>query len=286
MMSVIVALKVSAALSLFAVGLDSHPSDATYLLNKPSKLARSLLATDVIMPIVAVAMAAAFNLTEAVEISLVALAVSPVPPVLPAKQIGARGSPTYAISLLVVAALVSVVFIPVSIELVSQFLPAPAKMQPWPIARVVFETVLAPLISGMFIRRIIPTVALRISRPVAFFALAVLITSFALVLSAMWPAMIALVGNGTLASIATFVLVGLGVGHMLGGPDAHDRVVLALATATRHPGVALAIGATNFPRKNAVLPAILVYVILSAIITVPYVIWNKRVNDAPVVDLD
>jgi BASS family bile acid:Na+ symporter len=63
---------------------------------------------------------------------------------------------------------------------------------------------------------------------------------------------------------------------MLGGPDPRDRVVLALATATRHPGIALAIGTTNFPEQKAVLPTILLYVLLVAILTFPYVLWRER----------
>lgn len=88
--------------------------------------------------------------------------------------------------------------------------------------------------------------------------------------------------SAVVATIAAFVLLGLAVGHLLGGPDAHDRAVLALATATRHPGIALAIGATNFPEQKAVLPAILLYVVLGAILTLPYVMWRKRATDAPI----
>ena len=78
------------------------------------------------------------------------------------------------------------------------------------------------------------------------------------VLFTAWPSIIALVRRRTIVAIAAFVLVGLAVGHSLGGHDFHDRAVLALATATRHPGIALAIGTANFQEQEAVLPAILV----------------------------
>ncbi|KAF0136276.1 MAG: hypothetical protein FD148_267 [Methylocystaceae bacterium] len=91
---ILIALKASIALSVFAIGLDSQPNDATYLLRRPARLARSLVAMDIIMPVVAVAIVAAFNLPEAIEVSLVALAVSPAPPILPKKQIKAHGEPS------------------------------------------------------------------------------------------------------------------------------------------------------------------------------------------------
>jgi len=271
------ALKASIVLSVFAIGLDSRPNDTISLVGRPALLAQSLLAMDVIMPVLAAAIVWAFDLHEAVEVSLVALAVSPVPPLLPKKQIKAHGEPSYAIGLLVVAATVAVVFIPFAIELLGQFLQMPVHMKVWPIAQLVLMTVLAPLVVGMLFTHIAPLVASRISKSVALVAAVLLAISVSPLLFAAWPAIIALFGNGTIVAIAAFVLVGLAVGHMLGGPDPHDRTVLALATATRHPGIALAIGTTNFPEQKAVLPAILLYAILGVILAIPYVMWRKRV---------
>ncbi len=270
------ALKASIVLSVFAIGLDSRPNDTISLVGRPALLAQSLLAMDVIMPVLAAAIVWAFDLHEAVEVSLVALAVSPVPPLLPKKQIKAHGEPSYAIGVLVVAAAVAVVFIPFAIELLGQFFQMRVHMRVWPIAQLVLMTVFAPLVMGMLFRNIAPVIALRISKSVALVGVVLLAVSVLPLLFAAWPAIIALVGNGTIVAIATFVLVGLAVGHMLGGPDPHDRAVLALATATRHPGIALAIGTTNFPEQKAVLPAILLYAVLGAILTIPYVMWRKR----------
>jgi len=97
-MMILFALKASIILSVFAIGLESLPGDAAYLLRRPGKLARSLLAMDVVMPLLAASIVAAFDLNAAVEVALVALAVSPAPPVLPKKQIKAKGEPSYAIA--------------------------------------------------------------------------------------------------------------------------------------------------------------------------------------------
>ena len=91
--------------------------------------------------------------------------------------------------------------------------------------------------------------------------------------SAIW----ALVGNGTLLAIAAFVVVGLAVGHWLGGPDPQSGTALALATAARHPAMALTIATTNFPDQPAVAPAILIYLIFGTVIAIPYLKWRERV---------
>ena len=63
---------------------------------------------------------------------------------------------------------------------------------------------------------------------------------------------------------------------MLGGPNPNNRPVLALATATRHPAVALAIGHTNFPGQKLAGALVLVYMVLSTLVAVPYLSWIRR----------
>lgn len=272
------ALKASIVLSVFAIGLNSQPSDATYLLLRPAQLARSLLAMNVILPVFIAAIVTAFDLNNAVEVTLVALAVSPVPPILPKKQIKVHGERSYAIGLLVAVAVVAVIFIPLAVALLGQFFQTPVDMRAWPIARLVLIMDLAPLLMGMLVRQFAPVIALRISKSVTLVAVVFLALSVLPILFTAWPNIVALVGNGTILAISAFVFAGLAVGHLLGGPDLHDRAVLALATATRHPGIAFAIAATNFPEQKEVQPAILLYVLLCAILTMPYVIWRRRVS--------
>jgi BASS family bile acid:Na+ symporter len=85
-----------------------------------------------------------------------------------------------------------------------------------------------------------------------------------------------LLGNGTAAALAGFVLVGLAIGHALGGPVPENRTSLAIATATRHPGVALLLARANFPEEQLVVPAVLLYLLVNAVVAIPYLLWIKR----------
>ena len=81
---------------------------------------------------------------------------------------------------------------------------------------------------------------------------------------------LALTGNGPVTALAAFVVVGLAAGHCLGGLDSDDRPVLALATACRHPGVAIAIAVAVFPEEKAVLlAAVLLYMVVSGLVSIP-----------------
>jgi len=47
-----------------------------------------------------------------------------------------------------------------------------------------------------------------------------------------------------------FVVAGLVVGHLLGGPPRDQASVLALSSACRHPMMALTIASANFPDER------------------------------------
>ena len=266
----------SVCLTLFALGLGASHRDLWYLFRRPSLLAKSLLAMNVVMPLLAAALAAGFGLRPALKIALVALAVSPVPPALPGKQLKAGGRGSYAIGLLTAAALLAIVFVPAAVELLGRAFARDVHVGPVVIARLVLITVLVPLAAGIALKAAAPALAGRISRPISRVSTSLLVIAALVVLAGSWRAEVALIGHGTLAALAVFILVGLMVGHLLGGPDPGDRTVLALSTASRHPGIALAIAGATFPGEKLALPAVLVYLIVSAIVSIPYVMWCRR----------
>ena len=90
------------------------------------------------------------------------------------------------------------------------------------------------------------------------------------------PAVLSLLGNGSVLALAAFVVVGLIAGHLLGGPNADDRLVLALATATRHPMIALTVAKVNFPDEPMLGATVLLYLLVGLIIGIPYQVWQKR----------
>src|SRR5215510_4450493 len=113
-------IQISMAFIVLGVALNAKFSDLVYLLRKPGLLVRSLLAMYVIMPFFAIAVALLFELNPLVEAALVALALSPVPPLLPKKEVKAGGAPSYVLGLLAVAAIVSIVYVPLAAELVGR----------------------------------------------------------------------------------------------------------------------------------------------------------------------
>src|SRR5438046_7653904 len=99
------AVVASVVLMVFGLGLRATWSDATSLFRNlfrpPHRLLRSLAAMFIAVPAVAVAVALLFDLPLPVKVALLAMAVSPVPPILPRKQMRFGGDARFVYGLLV-----------------------------------------------------------------------------------------------------------------------------------------------------------------------------------------
>src|SRR3954463_2602802 len=161
------ALKVSVMLVVFSLGLGVSATDVLYLRRRPGLLIRSLFSIDVAMPLVAGTMATIFHLRPPVEIALLALAISPVPPLLPRKAVKAGGHAPYVFSLLVAAAVFATVFIPVAVPLIGRTLGLNLRQSAVSIAELVLLTLWVPLGAGILRRSFPPHVSEGAIKPVA-----------------------------------------------------------------------------------------------------------------------
>lgn len=270
------ALKVSVLLNVFAIGLRASLQDATYLFRRPGQLVRGLLAMNLLMPVFAVALVLIFDLNPAVQIALVALSVSPIPPVLPKKMMKAGGTESYSIGLLIAVGLLAILFVPVAMEILQRVLKVPLQVSAGSIAVLILKTVLLPLALGVAVHSLRPALADRLAKPISRIGGVGLLACGLAILFGAAPHILTLIGSGTLIALAAFVLAGLGVGHVLGGPETENRTALAFSTASRHPGIAIAMAHANFPQQKLAMSAVLLYLLINAIVSVPYHIWTKR----------
>ena len=272
------AISASMFLVVFKLGLDTTFAGVTYLFRRPTLLLRSILAMNVVMPVLAIGACLAFRPSQTIAVALIGLAISPVPPFLPNQQLGAGGPSRYVFGLLVATALASIVLVPSWIALIDVAFTRDVQIPASKVAAIMLLTVLAPLTLGVATRRFAPTAAERIARPVGvvgnLLLLAAAIPLLVLVTPLFWP----LLGSGVVAALVVFSLVGIGVGHALGGEDPHRRAVLALATGSRHPGIALAIATINFPARTDVIAVVIYHLVIGALVALPYVIWRKRLR--------
>src|SRR6478609_1963916 len=261
---------------VFCVALNTERGDIVSLLRRPGLWLRSVLAMNILLPLLAALLAGAFALNRQIEVALIALAVSPVPPILPNKLMKAGATRSYSVALLALSAAVSIVLIPLMIWLVAQAFGHDVLVPPRTVFKVVAISVLAPLVAGALVRELAPGLGAKITRPLSVVASILLLAGFVPVVVLAWPELANQVGNFTLVAIAVLTQAGLLVGHVLGGPNPGDRTALALSTASRHPGVAIAVAGIITPGDKSVAAAVLLAFLVGIVVTTPYTRWRSR----------
>jgi BASS family bile acid:Na+ symporter len=271
----ILALKISICMQVFATGLGAGWRDAVYLFRHPRLLVNSILARNVIVPVVAILLIWTFSLPAAIAITLGVLAVTPVPPLVPRSQVQAGAHSDYVLGLLVSQSLLAIVLVPLTIEWMDWAVGVRAHFPPVRTAGMIAETILIPLAAGMLAVAIRPSVQ-RFAPKLLLLGTVLLVVGAAPLLFLGWKALAALAGNGSLLAIAIFVVAGMAAGHLLGGPRHCDRIALAIATPARHPALAVAIAQANYREQGRLVAgAVVIYLVLRLILLVPYVRWQR-----------
>jgi bile acid:Na+ symporter, BASS family len=270
----VVAFQISSFIIVFGYGLRAEFGDLRYLLGHPVLLLRSFFAVMVVMPAVAVLLARWFDVAVTVEIALVALAISPLPPLLPIRESKAGGGQDFGLGLMIVLAATSIVLVPLAVRLIGASFGRTYVTAPATIAVVTSTSILLPILSGMVTRACAPkftaTVAERVNRVGVVF----LPVAAAVLFAAAAPDVWRLVGDGTLLVVAAFVVTGFAVGHLFGRPELEHSAVLAFSAACRHPGTALAVAAMNYPDHD-LKAAVLIYLAVNVVVGLLYAYWLR-----------
>jgi BASS family bile acid:Na+ symporter len=274
------ALQLSIFLTVLTIGMNTSGADLRSAFSNPSRLARALLALNVLGPIVAVLVCKTFSLHPAVVVGLVTLAVAPVSNLFPKAMVELVGldHAAYARGLFFASAVLAVILTPLAVEMINVLFGSDAHVNPMAVARVVLATVLVPLGLGLLIGRWWPSTRRWIPGIQKVSGLVLLIAAVVIIV-AVWSLLGSLLRQGTVTAIVLIALLGLAAGHLLGGPDEDGRTVLAEATVSRHPGVAIVVAQlTDQPLAPI---GVLLAVLVSAVAVMPYTQWRKKRHAGP-----
>ena len=270
-------LKISLLLMVFSLGLGTRIEDLIYLARRPRLLIRSLVVINVIVPIVGAGLISLFALPMEVKIAVITLSVSPLPPLMPRKAVRSGGDGSYGMGLLLVVAVLAVVLVPISVTVLGKVFGRDAGISWLKVAIIMAQAVLVPVLAGVAVNRFAPRIAAFLDRPIRIAAPFLLFIALVPVMVKLGPTILALIGTGAVIALSAFILAGIVVGHLLGGPKVADRAVLALAAASRHPGIAMAIAAANFANASSATAVIVLYLVLNTLVAFPYAWILRRV---------
>jgi BASS family bile acid:Na+ symporter len=218
---------------------------------------------------------AVLPLERVVKIGVMLMAVSPLPPFMPMKDISAGGRRRYVYGLLVAISILAVVMVPATVAILAHAFGMTASIGAESVLHLVLVSIIIPFAVGMLIHHLAPARSERAAPIVNKTAALLLVLSMLPILVEMAPGVLHLIGDGSVVTIVLVVVGGLVAGHLLGGPDPQDRGALAIACTTRHPGVALLVASQNFPEPQ-IKAVILLFLIVGVLVVLPYQVWFKR----------
>jgi BASS family bile acid:Na+ symporter len=262
------------------VGLGSGQGELLYVLRRPVLLIKAIVAVDIIPPAAAVVLMMLLPVDPLVKAGVLLMAISPVPPVVPGQELGVGARKEYAYGVYAALALLSVIAVPIGMAVATRAFGRHGSVPFVLMTKTILTGVLIPLAIGLAVRFSTPTLAARLAPWVYRLSMLLLALAFLPIIVAIGPALAGLIGNGTLLAMAAVVIISLAGGHWLGGPDRLDRGTLAIASAVRHPGIAMMIANANSADKR-VTAAVLLFLLVGVVVGIPYKQWIKRTATRP-----
>ena len=276
-MKVIVAATIM--LQVLAVGVQADPASLLTCVRRPLWLIRIILAIFIGVPLLGAALVKMSSAPIGMKVSLLLMAMAAVAPLLPRKLLKLGVGAAFADSLAAVTMVLAIPLVPITASALGAMFGREMVVPVVSVAGTLASTFLVPFAIGMALRKMLRERATRIgewantisSIMLAGIVLVLIAVQFGTILPMLWQ---------SLPLVVTFAAGALFIGHVLGGPDPRERTALAIATVTRHPGLALLMAASSFPNLQ-VLPPILSVIIGCAIVSIPYTAWRKRILAAP-----
>ncbi len=251
----------------------SPVNTASIPLLKPAVLSRFFLATFVIMPALAVVLALSGIGGWPVWTGLLLMSMSPPSGALVSKSERLTGT-AFGLAWQTISLILSIVTIPLALLIVQRIFDLRLNLGIKPVVLKILIFYLAPVAIGMAIRKGWPHAAARLLRPLNKFAR----VAMALIVLLILPLAFVALSKQEISSIALvflFVACSILIGHVVGGPDARLRPLLAAGLATRWIALPLILARVNNSTRE-VAPLLVAYLFSGTLLVAAYGRWLNR----------
>jgi BASS family bile acid:Na+ symporter len=243
--------------SMLSMGLGLTLGEIATPLRSVRRVVMSLLANFVLVPLVAMGLAALLRLDEPFGVGLLLLGSAAGAPFLPKLTQLAKGNLAFAVGLMVLLMVITVGFLP----LVLPLLLSGVSVDSAKIARSLFLLMLLPLAAALVVKARFPAAAAR-TRPILDRISNLSLILFTLLLITVnLNNVLAVFGTRAILAGLLFIIISFGIGWLLGGPEPDARRVLALGTAQRNIAAALVVAAQSFEDPKVVVMVIVVAIV-------------------------
>lgn len=249
-----VAVLVFVVTCMVAAGLGLGVRDIAAPLRRGRLVLMALLANFVISPAIAFGLTEVITLDRPYAVGLLLLGGAAGAPFLPNLAELCKGDLAFAVGLMLLLMVGSVIFMPLVLPILIPGLSA----EPWPLLRPLLFTMLLPLVAGILVRSRSQRWSSQLRPLFGRVSNVSMILTVALLIGLNFTAMLGTFGSGAVAVGVVFVSLSLAAGYALGGPAPTTRSVLGLGTGQRNIAAALLIATQNFRDAPGVVVMLLV----------------------------
>lgn len=250
--------------SMLAMGMGLTVPAILAPLRRWGLVSVALLVNFVVVPLAALGIAEVLALDPALRDGLLILAVAAGAPFLPKLAQGAGGDVAFAVGLMVVLMVATVVVLPIALP----WLLEGVSIGAWSIARSLIVLMLVPLGLALAVRASWSETAAAFGPVLAKVSTVAVLVLLVVGVGLNVDNVSNLVGTRGLIAIALLVVISVAVGLLVAGRDPGTRAVVALGTGQRNLSAALVVATQNFAGTET-LTFVLVASIVVLVILLP-----------------
>jgi ACR3 family arsenite transporter len=239
--------------SMLAMGLSLTVQMIAQPLKSLKTVVLALIGNFVVMPVVTIALLYALPLQEDIAIAFVVLALAAGAPFLPKLAQFAKADIAYAVGLMTLLMVATVVILPIFLPLLIPGI----SINPWDIVKPLLLLLLLPLGIGLLIRQRYEEFAKNAAKLLNSVTTVSLLALLFLFFIAYWDEILSTFGTGAILFSVFFIAIALVVGYLI-SPTAGARRVSSLGTAQRNISVGILVAAVNFADKPLVGVTVLI----------------------------
>lgn len=274
-----VALPAGLAFIMFAMGLTLRPADFALVVTRPKAMALGLLSQMLLLPLVAVAVVAVFDLPADFAVGLVILAACPGGITSNLLTHLAGGATALAVSLTAVTSVAGALSVPVLVNLALVHLGGQAGPVDLPVARMtigVFVIATLPLMAAMGLNAWRPLWAARLERGARHLATALFAFIVVGAFASQWRTMVEHAGDVLPPALAVNAgaLALAWVVARLGRLDRRETLAVVLETGLQNGALGIFVAATLLGSPAMMVPSI-VYALVMNLTALVVIAWAR-----------
>jgi bile acid:Na+ symporter, BASS family len=268
-----ITLQVFVISTMLALGLRIPLQEMTRGLRDLGSLLPGAALNLLVIPALGVLVANVFDLSPALRVGFVLIAMSPGAPLALKLVEFANGDMAFSVALVVILQLAGLVSVPLLADL---FLSSTVEIDYPQVIGSILLLQLVPLVIGFSLMRIrraessLWTRAVSVVSDASFALLVVLVVIDDL------PEVARILEPSVVAAVLTLLAASFAAGLALGGPVTSRRRSLAIVSAGRKGGLALILAAASFDREPAIVIMIVAYSLIELVLLTGVAQWWRR----------